>query len=93
MPRPLVLLSQLSPTGYRVLPARSLELGLSFCLCANSYCLSSVSRQLKGVFRPSNRFERPPVASSVDQAAVVPAEVRQMMIDYDRRVKHYEVLG
>ena len=27
------------------------------------------------------------------EAAVVPAEVTQMMIDYDRRVKHYEVLG
>jgi len=27
------------------------------------------------------------------EAAVVPAEVAQMMIDYDRRVKHYEVIG
>ncbi len=27
------------------------------------------------------------------EAAVVPAEVAQMMIDYDRRVKHYEVVG
>lgn len=27
------------------------------------------------------------------EAAVVPPEVVQMMIDYDRRVKHYEVVG
>ncbi len=27
------------------------------------------------------------------EAAVVPAEVAQMMIDFDRRVKHYEVVG
>lgn len=27
------------------------------------------------------------------EAAVVPAEVAQMMIEYDRRVKHYEVVG
>ena len=27
------------------------------------------------------------------EAAVVPPEVAQMMIDYDRRVKHYEVVG
>jgi heme-degrading monooxygenase HmoA len=27
------------------------------------------------------------------EAAVVPNEVAQMMIDYDRRVKHYEVVG
>jgi heme-degrading monooxygenase HmoA len=27
------------------------------------------------------------------EIAVVPDEVAQMMIDYDRRVKHYEVLG
>lgn len=27
------------------------------------------------------------------EAAVVPTEVAQMMIDYDRRVKHYEVVG
>jgi len=27
------------------------------------------------------------------EAAVVPPEVTQMMIDYDRRVKHYEVVG
>ena len=27
------------------------------------------------------------------EAAVVPAQVAQMMIDYDRRVKHYEVVG
>jgi heme-degrading monooxygenase HmoA len=27
------------------------------------------------------------------EAAVVPAEVAEMMIDYDRRVKHYEVVG
>jgi hypothetical protein len=26
------------------------------------------------------------------EAAVVPTEVTQMMIEYDRRVKHYEVL-
>jgi heme-degrading monooxygenase HmoA len=26
------------------------------------------------------------------EVAVVPAEVAQMMIDYDRRVKHYEVV-
>ena len=26
------------------------------------------------------------------EAAVVPAEVQQMMIEYDRRVKHYEIL-
>ena len=27
------------------------------------------------------------------EAAVVPPEVAQMMIEYDRRVKHYEVVG
>jgi hypothetical protein len=27
------------------------------------------------------------------EAAVVPAEVAQMMIDYDRRARHYEVVG
>ena len=27
------------------------------------------------------------------EAAVVPVQVAQMMIDYDRRVKHYEVVG
>jgi heme-degrading monooxygenase HmoA len=27
------------------------------------------------------------------EVAVVPTEVAQMMIDYDRRVKHYEVVG
>jgi heme-degrading monooxygenase HmoA len=27
------------------------------------------------------------------EAAVVPPEVVQMMLDYDRRVKHYEVVG
>jgi heme-degrading monooxygenase HmoA len=27
------------------------------------------------------------------EAAVVPSEVAAMMIDYDRRVKHYEVVG
>lgn len=27
------------------------------------------------------------------EAAVVPTEVTQMMIDYDRRVKHYEVVA
>jgi heme-degrading monooxygenase HmoA len=27
------------------------------------------------------------------EAAVVPAEVARMMVDYDRRVKHYEVVG
>jgi heme-degrading monooxygenase HmoA len=27
------------------------------------------------------------------EAAVVPTEVTQMMIDYDRRVKHYDVVG
>jgi heme-degrading monooxygenase HmoA len=26
------------------------------------------------------------------EAAVVPSEVSQMMIEYDRRVKHYEIL-
>jgi heme-degrading monooxygenase HmoA len=27
------------------------------------------------------------------EAAVVPAEVAEMMIDYDHRVKHYQVVG
>jgi heme-degrading monooxygenase HmoA len=27
------------------------------------------------------------------EAAVVPPEVAQMMIDYDHRVKHYEIVG
>jgi len=27
------------------------------------------------------------------EAAVVPSEVARMMIDYDRRVKHYNVVG
>ncbi len=42
---------------------------------------------------PTADYHRTPNAGSDPEAAVVPAEVAALMIDYDRRVRHFEVIA